>query len=51
MLMLKEGRMDNFVQSLVPSFQDRSLANNPVISCIYQVFTTAQQVLGQQFPK
>lgn len=49
--MLKEGRMDNFVQSLVPSFQDRSLANNPVISCIYQVFTTAQQVLGQQFPK
>nr|XP_055180440.1 uncharacterized protein LOC129509079 isoform X2 [Nyctereutes procyonoides] len=29
--------------------KDRNLSNIPVISCIYQVFTTAQQVLGQQF--
>ncbi|CAK7311020.1 hypothetical protein VULLAG_LOCUS15813 [Vulpes lagopus] len=50
MLTLREGRMDDFLQSLGPSFLDRSLAKNPVISCLYQVFTTAQQVLGQQFP-
>ncbi|KAM8936734.1 ral guanine nucleotide dissociation stimulator-like isoform 2-T2 [Lycaon pictus] len=49
MLTLREGRMDDFLQSLVPSFQDRSLIINPVLSCLYQVFTTAQQVLGQQF--
>ncbi|CAD7668995.1 unnamed protein product [Nyctereutes procyonoides] len=48
MLTLREGRLDDFLQSLVPSFQDRSLIINPVISCLYQVFTTAQQVLGQQ---
>ena len=47
MLMHKEGRMDIFVQALVPSFQDRSLSNNPIISCIYQMFITAQKVLGQ----
>nr|XP_055180443.1 uncharacterized protein LOC129509079 isoform X4 [Nyctereutes procyonoides] len=49
MLTGKEGTMEDFVQPLVPSFQDRNLSNIPVISCIYQVFTTAQQVLGQQF--
>ena len=48
MLTLKEGRMDDFVQSLVLSFKERCLSNNPVISCIYHVFTTAQQVLGWQ---
>ena len=49
MLTLREGRVDDLLQSLVPSFQDRSLIINPVISCLYQVFTAAQQVLGQQF--
>ncbi|XP_013966145.1 ral guanine nucleotide dissociation stimulator-like [Canis lupus familiaris] len=49
MLTLREGRVDGFLQSFVPSSQNRSLANNPVISCLYQLFTTAQQVLGQQF--
>ena len=48
MLTLKEGRMDIFVQFLLLSFHDRSLSINPIISCLYQVVTTAQQVLGQQ---
>ncbi|CAK7308119.1 Ral guanine nucleotide dissociation stimulator [Vulpes lagopus] len=50
MLTLREGRVDDFLQSLVPSSQDRSLIINPVFSCLYQLFTAAQQVLGQQFP-
>ena len=49
MMNLKECRMNNFIQSLVPSFQDRSLSNNANIFCIYQKFTTAKQVLSQQF--
>ena len=49
MLMLKEDRMDSFVQSLVPSLQDRSLSKNPIISCLYEVFITAQHGLSQQF--
>ena len=48
MLMLKEDRMDSFVQSLVPSLQDRSLSKNPIISCLYEVFIIAQHVLGLQ---
>ncbi|CAD7679330.1 unnamed protein product [Nyctereutes procyonoides] len=44
LLTLKEGTMENFIQSLVPSFQDRNLSK---ISCMYQVFTTVQQVLSQ----
>ena len=48
MLMLEEGRMDIFVQFLLLSFHDRSLSINPIISCLSQVVTTAQQVLGQQ---
>ncbi|XP_077742641.1 uncharacterized protein LOC144306869 isoform X2 [Canis aureus] len=47
MRMLQEGRMDTFVQSLLRSFQERSLSENAVVSCLYQVFSTAQRVLGQ----
>ena len=48
-LTLREGRLDRFVQNLVPSFQDWNLWINPIISSIYLVFTTAQHVMGQQF--
>ncbi|XP_004417321.1 PREDICTED: ral guanine nucleotide dissociation stimulator-like [Odobenus rosmarus divergens] len=49
MLMLKEGTVENFLHSLVPSFPDRSISNITTIFCIDQVFTSAQWVLAQQF--
>ncbi|CAD7690695.1 unnamed protein product [Nyctereutes procyonoides] len=50
MLTLRERRVDDFLQSLVLSSKERSLIISPGFSCLYQLFTTAQQVLGQQFP-
>ncbi|XP_046925130.1 ral guanine nucleotide dissociation stimulator-like [Lynx rufus] len=50
MLKLKEGTMENCLQSLLQSpFQDRNTSNITTIFCIYQVFPMAQLVLGQQF--
>ncbi|XP_053069938.1 ral guanine nucleotide dissociation stimulator-like isoform X2 [Acinonyx jubatus] len=50
MLKLKEGTMEDSVQSLLQSpFQDRNTSNITTIFCIYQVFPMAQLVLGQQF--
>lgn len=49
MLTLREGTLENFVHSPVLSFPDRSISNITTMFCIYQVFTSAQQVLGQQF--
>ena len=49
MLTLREGRMDTFVQSLLRSFQERSLSENTVVFRVYQVFSTAQRVLGHEF--
>ncbi|XP_025732709.1 ral guanine nucleotide dissociation stimulator-like isoform X1 [Callorhinus ursinus] len=49
MLMLKEGTVENFLHSWVPSFPDRSISNITTNFCIDQVFISAQWVLGQQF--
>ena len=44
-----QGRQNGFFcTSLVPSFWDRSLSKNPIISCLYEVFIIAQHVLGLQ---
>ncbi|XP_057168926.1 ral guanine nucleotide dissociation stimulator-like isoform X2 [Ursus arctos] len=49
MLRLREGIMEHFVQSLVPSFPDGSISTTLTIFCMYEMFTSATQVLGQQF--
>ncbi|XP_057168986.1 ral guanine nucleotide dissociation stimulator-like [Ursus arctos] len=49
MLRLREGTMERFVQSLVPSFPDGSISTTSTIFCMYEMFTSATQVLGQQF--
>ncbi|XP_045642407.1 ral guanine nucleotide dissociation stimulator-like isoform X6 [Ursus americanus] len=49
MLRLREGTMEHFVQSLVPSFPDGSISTTSTIFCMYEMFTSATQVLGQQF--
>ncbi|XP_057168721.1 ral-GDS-related protein-like isoform X1 [Ursus arctos] len=49
MLRLREGTMEHFVQSLVPSFPDGSISTTSTIFCMYEMFTSATQVPGQQF--
>ncbi|VCW79421.1 unnamed protein product, partial [Gulo gulo] len=49
MLALREGTAQKCRHSLLLSFPDRSLANITTMCSIYQMFTSAQQVLDQQF--
>ncbi|XP_044937918.1 ral guanine nucleotide dissociation stimulator-like [Mustela putorius furo] len=50
MLALREGAVQRWGHSLLLSFPDRSLSNVTTMCSIYQMFTSAQQVLDQQFP-
>lgn len=49
MLALREGTVQKCGHSLLLSFPERSLSNLTTMCSIYQMFTSAQQVLDQQF--
>lgn len=49
MLPLKTGTRKNQRESLVPAFPGRNITYTTLSLCSYQAFTTAQQVLHEQF--
>lgn len=51
MLALREGAVQRCGHSLLLSFPDRSLSNVTTMGSIYQMFSSAQQLLDQQFPR